>query len=76
MTKDQIRNRIDELCTLFTFLYHGKEGHVDPFSHTNYLLWFEGEEKTVNSIDEVMNTPFFDGHTLAEISEEIEITDY
>lgn len=76
MIAEQIKNRIDECCSLFAFRYHEKEGHVDPYSSEEFLLWYQGAEMTVNSIDEVMNTPFFDGRTLADISEEITITEW
>jgi hypothetical protein len=76
MRADKIRARIDELCTLFGFTYHGKDGHVDPYSHSEYLLFFDGREQVVHSIDEVMSTPFFDGHNLAEIADQITITEW
>lgn len=76
MIAEQIKNRIDECCSLFAFKYHGKEGHVDPYSSEEFLLWYEGVEMTVNSIDAVMNTPFFDGHTLSDIAGEITITEW
>ena len=76
MIAEKIKNRIDECCSLFAFRYHEKEGHVDPYSSEEFLLWYQGAEMTVNSIDEVMNTPFFDGRTLADISEEITITEW
>lgn len=76
MKPDVIKKRISEICTLFGFVYHQKEGNVDPYSETEFLIFFDGNEKTVHSIDEVMNTPFFDGKTLSEISEVIEITEF
>lgn len=74
--KDQIKNRLQECATLFEFDYHGKTGNIAPFCINGayeYLLFFDGEEKMVYDIDDVMNTPFFDGKSLAEISDEIEI---
>ena len=59
MTANDLKNRIDELCSIVSFSYKGKEGHVDPYSHSQYLLWFDGDEMMVGSIEEVMNTPFF-----------------
>lgn len=76
MTADKIKSRIAEICTLFGFEYKGKDGNVDPYSSTEFLLYYDGNEKTVHSIDEVMNTPFFGGHSLTEIAEDIIITEY
>lgn len=76
MKADAIKNRIAEICTLFGFEYHGKDGNVDPYSQTEFLLFFDGAEKTVHSIDEVMSTPFFDGKSLAEIADEITNIDW
>ncbi len=75
------KNRIDDCVTLFGFEYRGKEGNVDPcYIHEEkryeYLFFFDGEEQTVYEIDSVMNTPFIMGHTLNELAEEIEITEW
>jgi hypothetical protein len=39
-------------------------------------LYFDGNELTVHSIDEVMDTAFFDGKSLSEITNDIIITDW
>jgi hypothetical protein len=75
-TADDIKARIDSLCTLFGFEYNGKVGNVDPYSHTEFLLYFDGAEQTVTSIEDVMNTPFIDGFTLSELADQITITDW
>lgn len=81
MTADKIKDRISEMCTLFGFEYNGKEGNVDPYylpetQSNEFLLFFDGEEQTVYSIDEVMNTPFVDGKTLNEVADELEIVEW
>lgn len=80
MTKDKIRDRIAQCCTLFGFEYHGKSGNVDPYytpgSGYSYLLFFDGAERTVYSLDDVMGTPFIEGHTLAELADSLEITEW
>lgn len=73
MTTEEIRHRISEICTLFGFEYNGKVGDVDPFSETDFDLTYDGETIKVDSIDKVMETPFFDGKSLAEIVSEIDI---
>ncbi|MBQ3299808.1 MAG: hypothetical protein IJG99_05915 [Ruminococcus sp.] len=81
MKAERIKSRIDDCVSLFGFAYRGKEGNVDPcYIHKEkryeYLLCFDGKEQTVNDIDSVMNTPFILGHTLNELAEEIEITEW
>ncbi|MBQ6153442.1 MAG: hypothetical protein IJJ15_06830 [Ruminococcus sp.] len=81
MNAQQIKNRIDECATLFGFEYQGKEGNVDPYyihkeQRYEYLLFFDGAEQTVYDIESVMNTPFVMGHTLEEVAEKIEITEW
>ncbi len=81
MNAEKIKARINEMCTLFGFEYNGKEGNVDPcYSHSdkqyNFLLFFDGEEQIVHSIEDVMNTPFIDGKTLTEVAEKIEIIEW
>ena len=76
MTAEKIKARIAEHCTLFGFEYKGKIGDVDPYSDDSYDLTYDGETINVHSIDEVMNTPYFDGKCLNEIYNEIEITEW
>lgn len=65
---------------MLVFQYHGKEGHVDPYGTQDgsfsYLLWYEGDEKLVHSMDEVMDTPIFSGHSLSEIASDISEIDW
>ncbi|MEG0897330.1 MAG: hypothetical protein RR867_09440 [Ruthenibacterium sp.] len=80
MTAQKIQTRIAEICTLFGFEYNGKVGNIDPYylseGQFEFLLFFDGEEKTVTSIDAVMNEPFFDGKSLNDIAEDITITEW
>lgn len=75
MTANQIRNTIQDCATLFEFEYQGLDGNVDPYFHGDgnfsFLLYFNGEEKTVYNIDDVMNTPFIKGKSLNEIAENL-----
>lgn len=76
MTPQKIKSRINEICTLFGFEYNGKTGNVDPYSNSEFLLFFDGTEQTVHDIDAVMSTPFIDGNALNDIYDKIEITDW
>lgn len=81
MTADKIKSRIEECATLFGFKYNGNVGNVDPYfkpttKSYEYVLFFNGEEQTVFDIETVMSTPFINGHSLNEIAERLEITDW
>lgn len=80
MSVKELRDFITQGYTMLYFQYRGKEGHVDPYhmqpGHSEYLLWYDGNEKIVHSIDEVMNTSFFDGHSLTEIAEKLTNIDW
>lgn len=77
--QDTIKTTIVDNATLFGFDYCGKEGNIDPCytpeNGNSFLLFFDGEEQTVYSLDAVMNTPFVDGKSLSEICEQITITE-
>ncbi len=80
MTLKAIGDRLLEMCTLFEFTYNGKDGNIDPYytpqNGNTFLLYYDGKEQTVYSIDEVLSTPFIDGKCLNEIYDQIEITDW
>ena len=77
----QIREAIQLCKGLVGFEYNGKDGNVDPYylhesKSYEYLLFFNGNEQTVYNMDDVMNTPFIDGHTLNEVADQLVITEY
>ena len=78
-TTDILKNKVADCYGLIEFSYQGKDGNIDPYFHTNgtysYLLYFDGYEKTVYSLDDVMNTPFILGKSLSELGNSIEILD-
>lgn len=81
MTCEKIKNRIEQCATLFGFEYNGKEGNIDPYyipktKSNEYLLFFDGTETIVKTIDEVMNTPFVDGKSIKDIYDQIIITEW
>lgn len=79
MTALEIATRIGEMCTLFGFEIDGKAGNVDPCyipgKGNEFLLFFDGKEQTVYTVDDVMNTPFIGGKALNEIAEKLTITE-
>ncbi len=79
-TASDIKKRISECATLLSFEYHGKSGNVDPYylgeDKYEFLLYFDGDEKTVCDVNEVMSDPFFDGKSLNEITDEINVDSF
>ena len=76
MTSGQIRKRIDEKLSHFTFLHHGVSCGIEPYSDHEYDMWYGDDTITVHSIEEVMNKPFFAEKSLTAISNDIQIQDY
>lgn len=80
--RDKIKDTVVDRMTLFGFEYKGLRGGIDPFGAQGdrYVLFYNGTnngaDTEVTGFDAVMSTPFVDGHTLAEIADEIEITEW
>lgn len=71
-----IKDRINELCSAFTFTYKGKNCGVDPLSYSCFNMWYGDDLRTVDNIERVMDFPLFDGRSLQDISGEINDVDY
>lgn len=76
MKIEDIRNAVKTGSTLIGFEYKGRTCHIDPYYNSNtkqhsYLLYCDGDETTVYSIDDVINTAFIAGKSIADISEDI-----
>lgn len=76
MNAQQIRGRLDELASHLTFTYKGESCGIDPMNRTHFNMWSGENEMVAKSLDEVMESAFFDGKSLAEIAEQITITDW
>lgn len=73
MTAKEILNTVNEVQSLLSFTYRGKEGNIDPYGsielNRRWLLFYDGLEVSVYGEDAVLNTPFIDGKTLSEVAE-------
>lgn len=76
MNKTVFRNRINSLVSFVSFTYNGKQCGVDPISHTHFEMWCGNEYLEAQSIDEVMNCRIFEGKSLNEIADKIDIIDW
>lgn len=75
MTVDKIQKRISSLISHFTFEHQGVDCGIDPISPTQFDVWCGDSFITLDSIDKVMDTPFFNGKPLKDITREITIVD-
>ena len=80
MTFAEIRARFDEFCNIFAFQYNGKNCYLDPVSR--YDKWVyevmrdeKSESISFDDLDAVLTAPLFFGKSLAEIADDITITD-
>ena len=63
MKKDELKERIKSLISEVTFTYNGERCGVDPFSAHDFDVWYGDKYEKMTDIDQVMNTPFFNGKT-------------
>lgn len=73
MSLNEIKDYISSLCSHLTFDFHGKSCGIDPISPDHFDMWYGDNAITVTSIDDVMKQPFFDGKSLQDIVDEIEV---
>ncbi len=81
MSYSEIIDRISQCITLFGFEYNGIEGNIDPCYNSKrkcneFLLYFNGQEQTVYSIEDVEKASFIDGKKLEDVFDDLVITEY
>lgn len=72
MSLEEMYEIIDVHISAVTFTYKGKNCGVDPFSDTDFAVWYGDKDANMTSIKDVFHTPFFDGKSLTEIYAEID----
>lgn len=73
MTANELKNQIAKMHSHVLFEYKGKTCGVDPLTEDLFNLWFGNELISAHNIEEVMELDFFDGKSLNDIAEEIEV---
>ncbi len=67
---------LNDCCNDITFKYNGKNSGIMPevadFKKT-YHMWYGDRDKKYSSVDILMSDPFFDGRSLKEIYDDLEI---
>ena len=76
MTITDIKNYLTNLTGHITFEYNGTFCGVDPIRQDEFDMWYGDKEITAKSIEEVFETPFFDGKALDDILEDVTDLDF
>lgn len=76
MKKERIREIVESMVDLIDFVYDERWGNVEYIyfpeeNKTKCLLYFDGYEIWVETMDEIMNTPFIDGKSFNEVADDI-----
>lgn len=73
MKKDELFDLINSLACDIEFEYKGKHGAICPFNRENIVVAYCENEIRTHSVEQAMGLPIFDGFSLNDISEHIEI---
>lgn len=71
MTAAKLRKQVESLVSHVLFDYNGKSCGIDPIDRQQIDVWYGDIAFTAKSIDEVMDSPFFDGKSLSQICKDI-----
>lgn len=71
MKANELKEWIDSMIYDISFQYKGKVGSICPFSRENIALCYDGYAVDATSVDEAMQIPFIEGHSLTELCEKI-----
>ncbi len=70
---ENIYDYLNKLTSHVLFTYNGKNCGIDPLSHTEFDVWYGEKTEKFTSLADVFAVPFFDGKTLAEIFNDIDL---
>lgn len=74
MTATEIKEYLDQMTSHITFTYNNENCGVDPISRDKrYDMWYGDRVYTAKTVDEVMNIKFFNGMSLNEIADKIDL---
>ncbi len=75
MSLSDLKQEIESLVSFIGFTYKNADCGVDPISKECFYMHYGESTQTAENIEDVMNSPFFDGKSLSEIFNDIVITD-
>lgn len=73
-TLNELREYLLSIVNHVDFTWRGKKGFIDPYTRGEYLFFF-GEDDSgteFHDVDEMLNAPYLDGHSLAQVCEELD----
>ena len=73
MSIDDLKKILEVNLTHIAFDYAGKHCGVDPLAADRFDAWCGDEDMEFESVEKLIEFPFFSGKTLKEICDEIEI---
>lgn len=76
MTIKKLYEILDDCCNDIRFEYKGKPSGVMPEVENmkrTYHLWFGDDTVDCYNVDDVINAAFFDGSSIKEIIDDVEI---
>lgn len=76
MSITEVKKFLTTVFSHVTFEYNGLNCGIDPYNKAKFVMWYGDKTTTVNSIEAVMTTKFFDGKSLEEIWNDIVELDY
>lgn len=73
MNKDDLIVQILSLTQDVTFVYNEKCACINPWNENKFEVGFGDIVKSYTDIDDLMNDPIYDGKTLSQICEKLDI---
>ncbi|WP_101698507.1 hypothetical protein [Clostridium minihomine] len=73
MTSNKIKDLILQFTDDVVFFYHGKSGCINPWNEHKFEVGFGNIGKEYDSIDALMSDPIYDGFSLNQIADKIEL---
>lgn len=73
-TLPELRDYLLSLVNHVEFVWDGIRSFIDPFSRESYFFFFGEEDPGTefHDVDELLNAPCLNGHSIAEVCGEIE----
>lgn len=76
MKREKLRSILDDCCNDISFVYNGKNAGVTSEVHDYkkiYHAWYGERVLDYHSLDELLEDKIFDGNTLLEIAENVDM---
>ena len=75
-TFTEMKKFVTTLSGCVVFDYNGHSCGIDPLSLNKFDMWYGDKTTTLQTIDEVVNSKFFDGKSLIDIWDDITDLDF